>query len=79
MSAFWYLIEDGATSAAADMDLLALANRLARAELLALERGSEEDGTARRMGDSGDVMNEVDSDGFAVFDSLAFGRGLGSS
>ena len=44
--------------------------------------GSEEDGIARRTGDNGDegeVINEIDGDGFAVFDSLAFGRGLGSS
>ena len=33
-------VEDGATSAAADVDLLALANEVAMAELLALERGS---------------------------------------
>ena len=45
----------------------------------ALERGNDEGGTARRMDDNGDVMNEIDSDGFAIFDSLAFGRGLGCS
>ena len=44
--------------------------------------GSEEDRIERRMSDIDDeveVLNEIDSDGFAVFDSLAFGRGLGRS
>ena len=61
-----------------DVEMLALANRVAEAELLAMERssGGHEGGGDRLATEqqelAGDEFNEVDEEGFAIFDRSSF-------